>query len=92
MTVHTGGPWTYFVGNANGRGLIRIEQDGTGVHVASMQRGAISQANARLIAAAPDLLFALQTVMGTCEHGQKEDWVERCAIGRAAISKATSPT
>lgn len=36
-------PWTYFVGNANGRGLVRIETaaeaDEAGVHIASMPRG-----------------------------------------------------
>lgn len=59
----TPGPWDYFVGNANGRGLIRIEQQGTGVHIASMPRGVVSEANARLIAAAPDLLAALDALL-----------------------------
>lgn len=47
--AHTAGPWDYFVGNANGRGLIRIEQKGTGVHIASMVRGPESEANAKFI-------------------------------------------
>lgn len=34
---------TYFIGNANGRGLIRIEVDGTGEHIASMPRGKKSE-------------------------------------------------
>lgn len=33
----------YFVGNSNGRGLIRIEGHGTGEHVASAPRGAESE-------------------------------------------------
>jgi hypothetical protein len=33
----------YFVGNANGRGLIRIEIEGTGEHIASMPRGRTSE-------------------------------------------------
>lgn len=37
----------YFVGNANGRGLIRIEVEGTGEHVASMPRGKMSEAYAK---------------------------------------------
>lgn len=37
----------YSVGNANGRGLIRIEVEGTGEHIASMPRGAISEDWAR---------------------------------------------
>lgn len=53
--AHTTGPWTYFVGNANGRGLIRIEQEGTGKHIASLVRGDEAEKNAALIAAAPEL-------------------------------------
>ncbi|HXE09583.1 MAG TPA: hypothetical protein VN612_16895 [Acidobacteriaceae bacterium] len=65
MNGHTPGPWTYFVGNANGRGLIRIEtahdaKPVAGVHIASMARGGVSKANARLIAAAPLLLQELR--------------------------------
>lgn len=63
MTQYTKGPWDYFVGKANGRGLIRIETgQGTkpqGEHIASLVRNQQSEANARLIAAAPDLLEAL---------------------------------
>lgn len=39
----------YFVGNANGKGLIRIEIDGTGEHVASMPRGEKSKEYAAFI-------------------------------------------
>jgi hypothetical protein len=38
-----------FVGNANGRGLIRIEEYGTGEHIASMPRGVKSEAQANEI-------------------------------------------
>lgn len=47
---HTPERLTYFVGNANGRGLIRIEVDGTGEHVASMPRGFASEYRANRIA------------------------------------------
>lgn len=47
---HTAGPLTYFVGNSNGRGLIRIEtaHDApiAGIHIASMPRGDQSKADA----------------------------------------------
>lgn len=94
---HAPGPWDYFVGNANGRGLIRIEQSGTGQHIASMQRGAVSGANARLIAAAPDLLAALEEL---ADAFKGDDGLERAMnIGldseilaaRAAIAKAKVP-
>lgn len=34
------------------------------------------------------LLFALRTVLGDAEHGQKETWDERCMIGRDAVQNA----
>lgn len=43
------GELTYFVGNANGRGLIRIEVAGAGEHIASMPRGKASEARAAQI-------------------------------------------
>lgn len=50
----------YFVGNANGRGLIRIEGYGTGEHIASASRGKESEAHiaeiVRRYNAAPTLL------------------------------------
>lgn len=58
---------TYFVGNANGHGLIRIEIDGTGEHVASMPRGAKSEAYAEKIVRAvnsfDDLLEACRIAL-----------------------------
>jgi len=36
----------------------------------------------------PDVLEALQIVMGDGVHGQHMTWTERCNIGRAAIAKA----
>ena len=39
----------YFVGNANGRGLIRIEVEGTGEHIASLTRSKRNEAWAHRI-------------------------------------------
>lgn len=58
---HTPGPWTYFVGNANGRGLIRIEQYGTGEHITSLARGAIGEANAGRIVACVNACEGMNT-------------------------------
>jgi hypothetical protein len=81
-------PWTYFVGNANGRGLIRIEAQHdspeAGTHIASMPRGAISEANAALLVEAvnalPNLLSALeertkalQAIVDACDRCGKDD-------------------
>lgn len=101
MSAHTPGPWDFFVGNANGKGLIRIEghcdSPEAGHHIASMPRGDVSEANAQLIAAAPDMLAALQAI----EHGLRDTRsardqrmtiitkVEAHALALAAITKAT---
>jgi hypothetical protein len=69
--VNTPVPWDYFVGDANGRGLIRIEagnaSEDAGHHIASMPRGAVSEANAALIVKAVNsheaLVRALQKIV-----------------------------
>jgi len=56
MSAHTPGPWHYREGS-------RIVVDGGGWWIAEVQAGRAdnsSEANARLIAAAPDLLAALE--------------------------------
>jgi hypothetical protein len=85
QTKHTPGPWhvipkgATFAGDiANERGEVVAQAYGTG-----------HKANARLIAAAPDLLAALQWAMDNAE------WSNDTATGtdpiRAAIAKATAP-
>lgn len=46
----------------------------------------MGEANARLIAAAPDLLAALSELLPLWENGIEEPWIIRA---RAAIAKAT---
>lgn len=99
MSGHTPGPWTYFVGNANGRGLIRIEtahdaKPVAGVHIASMARGGVSEANARLIAAAPELLSIAErwaALDGGAWHVQRHsnEKAELLADTAVVIAKAT---
>lgn len=88
MSAHTPGPWDYFVGNSDGRGLIRVETSASapaaGVHVASLTRGATSEANARLIAAAPALLTALRHV-SSCSRCAHDGW-EDCPGGLDALA------
>lgn len=52
----TAGPWAVFVGNANGRGLVRVEADLTsddaGEHICSFPRGSKGEAHAALVAEA----------------------------------------
>jgi len=88
MTIqHTPGPWTL---HETVRG-IRIEDSKT--TVCSVFPRGDKEANARLIAAAPDLLAALRLVERQHEGrvvgiGQTKCECDVCAVVRAAIAKA----
>jgi hypothetical protein len=89
MSAHTPGPWevdqdasgTYFVGNNETIGWVcdidQIAED-------EWERGPVTMANARLVAAAPDLLAALQWIARV--NAMDYEYQERA---RAAIAKAT---
>lgn len=96
--INTRGPWTYNKRYADNSGVI-LSADGKSVAAiaASVQRSADEKlANARLIAAAPDLLAALQSLLDVAlELGLARDdatWkeVDAGVRARAAIYKATS--
>jgi hypothetical protein len=86
--------WDYFVGNANGRGLIRIEEAGR--HVASMPRGEQSEIDAKRLTTAvnchTNLLKALKVArkaMTNERYGKPRIGMEdACAVVDAAIAKA----
>jgi hypothetical protein len=83
MSKHTPGPWT---GTLRGGKAIPLrahhcEALGFSVCFVSDDRDGAPEANARLIAAAPDLLNALQHIAGSCEGRAAE-------VARAAIAKA----
>jgi hypothetical protein len=85
MSEHTPGPWRYMQGTHS-----VYTVDGKAIALAYGPRGIACgwrDANARLIAAAPDLLEALKRL---CSHGTRDhaqiaaDW----DFARAAIAKA----
>ena len=90
MSEHTPGPWRVFdgadhfiigIGELNGDG---ITDCGFGIWRGKSEE---AQANARLIAAAPDLLAALRNFMEADGHSDfEESW---WTAARAAIAKAT---
>ena len=91
---HTKGPWQF--GSSNDDSVYKRNiggSDGYHVAVASSREDDEVDANARLIAAAPDLLEALQSIVDmdvAYQRGPKvEDAVE---VARAAIAKATGET
>lgn len=85
-TKHTPGPWSYFhdtcaVCEANGDAEYIIDGPPGGNH------GQFSEeADARLIAAAPDLLEALIETLVIAERNEMGPWRKRA---QAAIAKAT---
>ena len=92
MKTHTNGPWTIgddccVYGN---HGMIRpfVAQ------IADDYNDGETQANARLIAAAPDMLAALEMVDRIWRHDQTANISPNSplAIVRAAIAKATGET
>ena len=94
MSEHTPGPWSVIYGR-RGNGPHRIEADAPASVAMVSGMGQDGAANARLIAAAPDLLKALKSVMngehfamclaGTRGYGACS---QRCLELKAAIAKA----
>jgi hypothetical protein len=95
-TQHTKGPWRVQRQNPSpttGEWMISGAKPGYLAEVRDCGSGDV-QANARLIAAAPDLLEALQNLFDAdMEHvlmgDGKDDQIEAIAKARAAIAKAT---
>ena len=99
MNKHTPGPWkahfeeAYYVTGPD-RGRVAMMLNLKGAHgLGGRRTGEESAANARLIAAAPELLEALQALDVLFGHlasdGTQYDWIDRA---RAVIAKATGET
>lgn len=97
-TQHTPAPW--HVGTGNGIGSIfpefgrtRLENGGTTLYpIAQVNQGwsvAEDEANARLIAAAPDLLAALRNVIASYRANDPDSMANAVNDAEAAIAKAT---
>ena len=91
QTKHTPGPWNFAKSDIDGRYSIY----GNGPLAYCGDTGAVNgdgEANARLIAAAPDLLVALKALVGEADLGEVDlDDDDRAKLeqARAAIAKAT---
>ena len=96
---HTPGPWEFvpkLTASENHRGFfIRAEKPTKNGKwaLAEVQPGDedgnLGRANARLIAAAPDLLEALELIAKGYDEGQSLSGTNCADIARAAIAKAT---
>ena len=86
MTEHTPGPW-----EVNGNHRLDICAGNAGVVATVLAPTTVNgKANARLIAAAPDLLAALEVFVGLCPmcYSGQECLDDNCHMARAAIAKA----
>ena len=87
---HTPGPWHLA---ADADGTMTTNDQGAQITMWPPQGGTVEQcANARLIAAAPDLLAALQTFANLDRSTPSGLWSirpELCEAARAAIAQAT---
>ena len=87
MSKHTPGPWTFVhEGGIDGGYFIDAKED-----VVVLPRGRLNEADARLIAAAPDLLAALKRMEIADRKqaaGEIYDYSNAVLEARAAIAKA----
>ena len=90
--AHTPGPWivnlddTVYQAGKGGRRICDCELSPP--HLRPAAPNETDKANARLIAAAPDLLAALESLLDHC--GDEPFDIEVCNNARAAINKARS--
>ena len=84
MSRHTPGPWAIYVNAPSDIVIRKMSKDG--YELCSIARVSSGYANARLIAAAPELLEALQSVLDNCLDS--EGLCAAHAKARAAIAKA----
>jgi hypothetical protein len=90
MSKHTPGPWNLYPNNASDWVVRKMFPDGQESHeIARCQSG---MDNARLIAAAPDLLAALKMAVSALERSDyiqmDGDSVDVIDVSRDAIAKA----
>jgi hypothetical protein len=88
---HTPGPWTCRVAEGAIAVTHWIDADGA-LPVADVKVQSASVANARLIAASPDLLEALRFLLAAAEtYPDMAIFKAHLALARAAIAKAAQP-
>jgi hypothetical protein len=92
MSKHTQGTWGVYAGPGHySVETVSDEGEYSGC-LANMEEYDNALADARVMAAAPDLLGALKLVLSRETPGHEHDWttcaLPSCAIARAAIAKA----
>jgi hypothetical protein len=97
--THTPGPWVYFYKHKYDEWHVSIPIPGSSMRFGIFDDGVRSEnpeADARLIAAAPDLMDALKALLSLDDDHQRgkgdEDVCQEVRMARAAIAKATGAT
>jgi hypothetical protein len=89
---HTPGPWEYEKPDENGNAVVgvELENEADGFSIAVVCSGSPDQtlADAALIAAAPELLDALRSIVNTCNVRIDDPRIKYFDEARAAIAKA----
>jgi len=91
MSAHTLGPWIaadVFVNNSPNRLILRQAKYGGDVVADLGDTEHANMANARLIAAAPELLAALRDIVTASSANCGDSLANAIQTGRAAIAKA----
>ena len=89
MSKHTPGPW--FVQKSDYPGGLLIKPI-PGQVIAQCDEGLDMKANARLIAAAPDLLDGLKAILESLRHGRSVETIHEARRIEALIEQATGET
>lgn len=89
-TTHTPGPWMLQTSDSDIFVEV-IDSPTEGVTLATLPADEVGYANARLIAAAPELLAALNTFLLASDLKDDSQWEAR-RLARAAIAKAEGTT
>ena len=98
MTEHTPGPWTATGNGGEDEAYLVVKRDNHSdilSHIARMydvwicdEHGGTAKANARLIAAAPELLAACRAIAQLADGQGRANMLEVAGQARAAILKA----
>jgi hypothetical protein len=91
MTTHTPGPWRVVTDPRKSSKLPLIATASETPYVVTAVHGSPREANARLIAAAPELLAALQDLLLVAEEELDRHRTPEIGMARAAIAKAVTP-
>ncbi len=94
MSTHTSGPWTFGFAKTYWHVGGPIDEAGACGYICRIRNSPVAEADARLIASAPDMLAALKSIQRTLAPGNRTFDELMCAAGmaddlaRAAIARA----